>query len=56
LASFGIHGGGGYELDTSTAIAPGSWTNALQVPDLANGTNVVEVPIDSQARFFRLGK
>jgi len=46
----------GYELETSTAIAPGSWTNTMQIPDIVNGTNVVEVPIDSQARFFRLRK
>ena len=46
----------GYELETSTTSAPGSWTNALQVPDLVNGTNVVEMPLDGQARFFRLRK
>ena len=46
----------GYELEISTAIAPGSWTNAMQIPDIVNGTNVVKLPIDSQARFFRLRK
>ena len=46
----------GYELETSTSIAPGSWTNALGIPDLVNGTNVVEVLLDGQARFFRLRK
>ncbi|MSU36095.1 MAG: hypothetical protein EXS36_13530 [Pedosphaera sp.] len=46
----------GYQLETSTALSPVSWTHAMQIPTRVNGTNVVEAPIDSQVQFFRLRK
>ena len=46
----------GYQLETRTVLSPVSWTHATQIPTRVNGTNVLEAPIDSETRFFRLTK
>lgn len=46
----------GYQLETRTVLSPVSWIHAAQIPTRVNGTNVLEAPIDSETRFFRLTK
>lgn len=46
----------GYQLQISTMLAPVSWIFATQIPIRVNGTNVVEVPLESPTQFYRLTK
>lgn len=47
----------GFSLETTGNLnAPGSWSGAAQIPDIADGRSLVLLPIQPGQRFFRLRK